>query len=94
VGRKQRVILASGVIVVLAAVSAADADFTIQSQQSLLTTATSVDKRLTELLASIAAISLLVGATIHHCLASGSAAGLVGRVVAVQPTNFSFAHCR
>ena len=42
-------------------VSAADADFTIQSQQSLLTTATSVDKTLTELLASIAAISLLVG---------------------------------
>src|SRR6202034_3693337 len=42
-------------------VSAADADFTIQSQQSLLTTATSVDKTLTELLAGIAAISLLVG---------------------------------
>jgi putative ABC transport system permease protein len=42
-------------------VSAADADFTIASQQSLLTTATSVDKTLTELLASIAAISLLVG---------------------------------
>jgi putative ABC transport system permease protein len=42
-------------------VSAADADFTIQSQQSLLSTATSVDKTLTELLASIAAISLLVG---------------------------------
>jgi len=42
-------------------VSAADADFTIQSQQSLLSTATSVDKTLTELLAGIAAISLLVG---------------------------------
>jgi putative ABC transport system permease protein len=42
-------------------VSAANADFTISSQQSLLTTATSVDKTLTELLASIAAISLLVG---------------------------------
>jgi putative ABC transport system permease protein len=42
-------------------VSAANADFTIASQQSLLTTATSVDKTLTELLASIAAISLLVG---------------------------------
>ena len=42
-------------------VSAANADFTIQSQQSLLSTATSVDKTLTELLAGIAAISLLVG---------------------------------
>jgi putative ABC transport system permease protein len=42
-------------------VTAANADFTISSQQSLLTTATSVDKTLTELLASIAAISLLVG---------------------------------
>jgi putative ABC transport system permease protein len=42
-------------------VSAADADFTIASQQSLLTTATSVDKTLTDLLAGIAAISLLVG---------------------------------
>jgi putative ABC transport system permease protein len=42
-------------------VSAADADFTVQSQESLLTTATSVDKTLTELLAGIAAISLLVG---------------------------------
>jgi putative ABC transport system permease protein len=42
-------------------VSAANADFTIASQQSLLSTATSVDKTLTELLASIAAISLLVG---------------------------------
>jgi putative ABC transport system permease protein len=42
-------------------VSAADADFTIASQQSLLSTATSVDKTLTDLLAGIAAISLLVG---------------------------------
>jgi putative ABC transport system permease protein len=39
----------------------ADADFTITSQQSLLSTATSVDKTLTVLLAGIAAISLLVG---------------------------------
>jgi putative ABC transport system permease protein len=38
-----------------------NADFTISSQQSLLSTATSVDKTLTVLLASIAAISLLVG---------------------------------
>jgi putative ABC transport system permease protein len=42
-------------------VSAASADFSIASQQSLLTTATSVDKTLTVLLAGIAAISLLVG---------------------------------
>jgi putative ABC transport system permease protein len=39
----------------------ADADFTITSEQSLLSTATSVDKTLTVLLAGIAAISLLVG---------------------------------
>jgi putative ABC transport system permease protein len=39
----------------------ADADFTITTQQSLLSTATSVDKTLTVLLAGIAAISLLVG---------------------------------
>ena len=39
----------------------ADADFTITSQQSLLQTATSVDKTLTVLLAGIAGISLLVG---------------------------------
>jgi putative ABC transport system permease protein len=38
-----------------------NADFTITSQQSLLSTATSVDKTLTILLAGIAAISLLVG---------------------------------
>ncbi len=37
------------------------ADFTIASQQSILSTATSVDKTLTVLLAGIAAISLLVG---------------------------------
>jgi putative ABC transport system permease protein len=37
------------------------ADFTITSQQSLVSTATSVDKTLTILLAGIAAISLLVG---------------------------------
>jgi len=42
-------------------VSAASADFSIASQQSLLSTATSVDKTLTVLLAGIAAISLLVG---------------------------------
>ena len=42
-------------------VSAASADFTINSQQSLLSTATSVNKTLTWLLAGIAAISLLVG---------------------------------
>jgi putative ABC transport system permease protein len=39
----------------------ADADFTITSEQSLVNTATSVDKTLTVLLAGIAAISLLVG---------------------------------
>jgi putative ABC transport system permease protein len=39
----------------------AGADFTITSQQSLLSTATSVDRTLTDLLAGIAAISLLVG---------------------------------
>ncbi len=38
-----------------------DADFTVTSQQSLLSTATSVDKTLTILLGGIAAISLLVG---------------------------------
>ena len=38
-----------------------DADFSIASQQSLLSTATSVDKTLTVLLGGIAAISLLVG---------------------------------
>lgn len=39
----------------------ANADFTIATQQSLLSTATSVDKTLTVLLGGIAAISLLVG---------------------------------
>jgi putative ABC transport system permease protein len=39
----------------------ADADFTLNTQQELLSTATSVDKTLTVLLAGIAAISLLVG---------------------------------
>ncbi|MGA2037063.1 MAG: ABC transporter permease [Acidimicrobiales bacterium] len=39
----------------------ADPDFTITTQLSLLSTATSVDKTLTVLLAGIAAISLLVG---------------------------------
>jgi putative ABC transport system permease protein len=38
-----------------------DADFSIASQQSLISTATSVDKTLTVLLGGIAAISLLVG---------------------------------
>jgi putative ABC transport system permease protein len=41
--------------------SVADADFTITSQQSLLSTATSVDRTLTLLLGGVAAISLLVG---------------------------------
>jgi putative ABC transport system permease protein len=41
--------------------AATDADFSIASQQSILSTATSVDKTLTVLLAGIAAISLLVG---------------------------------
>ncbi|MDQ1679339.1 MAG: putative transport system permease protein [Frankiaceae bacterium] len=43
------------------AVTAATADFTVSSQQSLLDTATSTDRTLTVLLAGIAAISLLVG---------------------------------
>jgi putative ABC transport system permease protein len=41
--------------------TASDADFSIASQQSILSTATSVDKTLTILLGGIAAISLLVG---------------------------------
>ena len=46
----------------LHAITAAnDADFTITSQQSLVSTATSVDKTLTVLLGGIAALSLLVG---------------------------------
>jgi putative ABC transport system permease protein len=42
-------------------VSASNPDFTINTQQSLLSTASTVNKTLTELLAGIAAISLLVG---------------------------------
>lgn len=38
-----------------------DADFTISSEQSLVTTATSVDRTLTVLLGGVAGISLLVG---------------------------------
>jgi putative ABC transport system permease protein len=41
--------------------TAADADFTITSEQSVLSTATSVDRTLTILLGGIAGISLLVG---------------------------------
>jgi putative ABC transport system permease protein len=41
--------------------TATSADFSIASQQSLISTATSVDKTLTVLLGGIAAISLLVG---------------------------------
>jgi putative ABC transport system permease protein len=41
--------------------NSSDADFTIESQQSLLSTATSVDKTLTVLLGGVAGISLLVG---------------------------------
>jgi putative ABC transport system permease protein len=42
-------------------VSASNPDFTITAQQSLVSTATSVDRTLTVLLAGIAALSLLVG---------------------------------
>jgi putative ABC transport system permease protein len=42
-------------------VKASNPDFVINSQQSLLSTASTVNKTLTELLAAIAAISLLVG---------------------------------
>jgi len=41
--------------------TAAAADFTISSQEALLTTATSVSRTLTVLLTGIAALSLLVG---------------------------------
>jgi putative ABC transport system permease protein len=41
--------------------TASNADFTITSEQSLLSTATSVDKTLTVLLGGVAGISLLVG---------------------------------
>ena len=52
---------ASTVLLNLHGVSASDPDFTISTQQSLLSTAGSVNKTLTVLLAGIAAISLLVG---------------------------------
>ena len=45
----------------LHAVSSADADFTVTSQQALLTTANATNRTLTVLLGGIAAISLLVG---------------------------------
>jgi putative ABC transport system permease protein len=41
--------------------TASDADFTIESEASLVSTSTSVDKTLTVLLAGVAGISLLVG---------------------------------
>jgi len=43
-------------------VTAAAADFTLSSQQSLISTATATDRTLTVLLAGVAGISLLVGA--------------------------------
>ena len=52
---------ADALLLNLHGVSAAQPDFTINTQQSLLSTATSVNKTLTVLLAGIAAISLLVG---------------------------------
>ena len=52
---------ADGALLMRHHASAASADFTITAQQSLLATATSVSKTLTILLASIAALSLLVG---------------------------------
>jgi putative ABC transport system permease protein len=52
---------ATAALLSLHGVTAADADFTISSQQSLLETATSTDRTLTILLGGIAAISLLVG---------------------------------
>ena len=52
---------ANALLLNLHGVSAKDPDFTINSQQSLLSTAGSVNKTLTALLAGIAAISLLVG---------------------------------
>jgi len=48
-------------LLTLHGVSAATADFTISSQQSLLSTATSTDRTLTVLLGGVAGISLLVG---------------------------------
>jgi putative ABC transport system permease protein len=52
---------ANALLLNLHGVSAKNPDFTINSQQSLLSTAGSVNKTLTALLAGIAAISLLVG---------------------------------
>jgi len=52
---------ANALLLNLHGVSAADADFTINTQQSLVSAAASVNKTLTILLAGIAAISLLVG---------------------------------
>jgi len=52
---------ANAALLSLHGVTAAGADFTISSQQSLLETATSTDRTLTILLGGIAAISLLVG---------------------------------
>jgi putative ABC transport system permease protein len=52
---------ANALLLNLHGVSAKDPDFTINTQQSLLSTAGSVNKTLTILLAGIAAISLLVG---------------------------------
>lgn len=52
---------ADGALLVRHHTTAASADFSITAQQSLLNTATSVSKTLTILLASIAALSLLVG---------------------------------
>ncbi len=52
---------ANGLLLNLHGVSAKNADFNIESQQSLLSAAGTVNKALTFLLAGIAAISLLVG---------------------------------
>jgi putative ABC transport system permease protein len=52
---------ANALLLNLHGVSAAGADFTINTQQSLVSAASSVNKTLTVLLAGIAAISLLVG---------------------------------
>jgi putative ABC transport system permease protein len=48
-------------LLALHGVTAAEADFTISSQESLIDTATATDRTLTVLLGGIAAISLLVG---------------------------------
>ncbi|MGN6634800.1 MAG: ABC transporter permease [Oryzihumus sp.] len=52
---------ANAALLSLHGVTAASADFTLSSQESLLQTVTSTDRTLTVLLAGIAAISLLVG---------------------------------